>query len=193
MRNQGFLQTLKTWIPSKTLLLVPTFPKWQPFPCCLLFAPLHSHRSCAAAANWALLVLSDSHWHQAGLNAVWSSNNFLHILAQASDSLEHPSSRPFWHSAHCPLSVLSLWRAAGGQQDHLCGYLLLHTAPQSVPAFFHSGKQEACSNNRSKVKQASKWMSDLINVKEDDNSSNYGQNNCKADLQLTRIIPLLHF
>lgn len=36
-------------------------------------------------------------------------------------------------------------------------------------------------------------MSDLNNVKENDNSNNHGQNNCKADIQITRITTLLHF
>lgn len=36
-------------------------------------------------------------------------------------------------------------------------------------------------------------MTDFGNMKEDGNSNNHGQNNCEADLQITRIITLLHF
>lgn len=193
-RSQGFLQSLKTRIPSKTLRLALASPKWQPSPRCLLFAPLRSRRGCAAATIWALLVLCDSCWAPSRANAAWSSNNFVHILVQVSDSLEHTSSRPFLCSALCLSSVLCLWRAAGGWWDHLCGHLLIHTAPRSLSLhFLTQGTPEACSNNQTKLNWAIKWMSDLINVKEDDNSNNHGWNNCKADLQITRIITLLHF
>lgn len=111
---------------------------------------------------------------------------------QVSGSLKLSPSRPFLCSAHCLSSALSLWTVTELWQDHLCGHFLFQAALQSLSPHFPPG-----GNMKPVVITPQNWtellMTDFGNMKEDGNSNNHGQNNCEADLQITRIITLLHF
>lgn len=72
-----------------------------------------------------------------------------------------------------------------------CSSIQLLSCPLCI---FSLGGGKACNNNQQKLDQAIKQMGDLITVKDaGDKSSNHGQNNCKAGLQVTGIIMYFQF